>query len=96
MPKRVELFGEDVFVVENFLSESRCQKLIGIAEEIGFTPATVHTERGHEMREDWRTIHALRWTTRNLRKNFGELQHLSFPRKLKARLLLRAFAFLSI
>ena len=49
---------ERLFIVEKrpkcFLSESRCQKLIGIAEEIGFTPATVHTERGHEMREDWR------------------------------------------
>ena len=49
-----ELFGENIFTVDSFLSKTECSDLIDLAEQIGFEPATVHTAGGHQMLPDWR------------------------------------------
>ena len=45
--KKIE-YNEDVFVIEEFLSNQECKNLIAIAEEIGFEEAKVQVEKGVE------------------------------------------------
>ena len=53
-PSKNQLVGDDVFTVDQLLSNDECLALIELAEEIGFEAATVHTAGGHYMRPDWR------------------------------------------
>ena len=54
MQLKSQLAGEDVFTVNQLLSDTDCFALIDLAEAIGFEAATVNTAAGHQMLPDWR------------------------------------------
>lgn len=50
----VELRGQSVFLIEEFLSPEECGEMIRLAETIGFVEAPINTRSGPQMRKDIR------------------------------------------
>ena len=48
------LAGDDIFIVNHFLSADECRSLIAWSESIGFEAATVNAVGGHQLLPDWR------------------------------------------
>lgn len=52
--RKVQLFGDAVFVIQNFFSRSECKELIRMSESRGFEDAPITTSSGFEMRKEIR------------------------------------------
>lgn len=57
----VKHLSEDIWVIEDFISEQKCHELILFSEQLGYGEATVTTENGARMmkgvRDNYRIIH---------------------------------------
>jgi predicted 2-oxoglutarate/Fe(II)-dependent dioxygenase YbiX len=54
MPSRIDLVGNDVFVILDFLTPSECESYIRLSETAGYGDAPITTMSGPKMRKDIR------------------------------------------